>query len=264
MICAISQRSSVSPIRSTIAPFARAMLRWRHEQQPVAVDAWLHGEGKPQKQHDKEVSDGAHGAQYQFQALAEDGAAARGDGAGARKVMRCGAGVAGAGAVRKVRGRCGQISEIEKTGIDAVLLQECLDVDELRLDRVGQHRRLLRDGGAAEENHPRQHAREHQADHGQPQRMRQPDDTPEQIAHGIERHAEQHAGKNQEQGRGEMSRRTAKTLRTARRRCRRPISPTPDRCGPEARSSAGAFMLIPSRCVVDAPLFRQNATGIKR
>ncbi len=31
-----------------------------------------------------------------------------------------------------------------------------------------------------------------------------------------------------------------------------------------SRSSAVAFMLIPSRCVVDAPLFRQNAAGIKR
>ncbi len=48
-----------------------------------AVDARLRRKGYAQKQHDEEVSDRAHGAQDQLQALAEDRAAAGGDGAGA-------------------------------------------------------------------------------------------------------------------------------------------------------------------------------------
>ena len=47
MICAISQRSSVSPIRSTIAVARAAMPGRRHEQQPVAIDAGLGRKGDP-------------------------------------------------------------------------------------------------------------------------------------------------------------------------------------------------------------------------
>jgi len=62
----------------------------------------------------------------------------------------------------------------------------------------------LRDGGAAEKNHPRQQACEHQTDDRQPQRMRQFDDAAEQIGHGVERDTQQHSGKDQKQRRGEI------------------------------------------------------------
>ncbi len=97
-----------------------------------------------------------------------------------------------------------QAAEVEEAGVDAVPFQETLDVDELRLERVAQRRRLLGDRGAAEKDDARQHARDHQADHRQPQRMRQPHDAPEQVAHGVEGDAEQDAGKYQKQGRGEL------------------------------------------------------------
>jgi hypothetical protein len=29
----------------------------------MAIDAWLRGEGQPEKQHDKEIADGAHRAE---------------------------------------------------------------------------------------------------------------------------------------------------------------------------------------------------------
>src|SRR6266851_2784176 len=48
---------------------------------------------KTEKQHDKEVSDGAHRPQQQFKGLADDGAAARGERACAGKIAcRCRAG----------------------------------------------------------------------------------------------------------------------------------------------------------------------------
>ena len=96
------------------------------------------------------------------------------------------------------------LAEIEIAGVDAVSLEESFDVDQLRFDRVAQRGGLLRDRGAAEEDHARQQASEHQADDRQPQRMRQPDDAAEQIGHGVERDAEQHAGKDQKQRRGEI------------------------------------------------------------
>ena len=105
---------------------------------------------------------------------------------------------------RRIRRLRGGIAEVEIAGVDAVLLEEGFDVDELRLDRVAQHGGLLRDGGAAEKDHARQQAGEHQADDRQPQRMRQPDDAAEQFGHGVERDAEQHAGEDQEQRRGEI------------------------------------------------------------
>ena len=36
-----------------------------HEQQPVAVNAWLGGEGEPEEQHDEEIADAADGAEEQ-------------------------------------------------------------------------------------------------------------------------------------------------------------------------------------------------------
>ena len=67
---------------------AGAMPRRRHEQQPLAIDARLRREGQPEKQHDKEISDRAQGAQQQFEGLADDRAAAGGERAGAGKIMR--------------------------------------------------------------------------------------------------------------------------------------------------------------------------------
>jgi len=74
----------------------------------------------------------------------------------------------------------------------------------LRFDRIAQHRCLLRDGGAAEENHAGQQPREHQADNCQPQRMRQAGNVAEQFGHGVERDAEQHSREDQKQRRGEV------------------------------------------------------------
>ena len=99
---------------------------------------------------------------------------------------------------------CDRAAEVEEAGVDAVPFQKTLDVDELRLERVAQRRRLLGDGGAAEKDNAGQHARDHQADHRQPQRMRQPHHAPEQVAHGVEGDAEQDAGKYQKQRRGEL------------------------------------------------------------
>ena len=118
-------------------------------------------------------------------------------GAPARGVDPCvvdPAGVAGAA----------RVAEFEIAGVDAVPLQELLDGDQLRLDGVAQHGGLLRDGGAAEEDHAGQQRREHQADDGQPQRVRQLDHAAEHIGHGVERDAQQHAGEDQEQRRGEI------------------------------------------------------------
>ena len=106
------------------------MLRRRHEQQAVAIDARLGREGEPEKQHDEEIADRAHGAQHQFQALAEDRAAAGRD--ACRRWEACGR--------RRRSGRRGivrrrrQAAEIEEAGVDAVPFQERLDVDELRFD----------------------------------------------------------------------------------------------------------------------------------
>jgi hypothetical protein len=76
IICAISQRSSVSPDPVDDDGCAGAMSRRRHVQQSVAVDAWLCGEGEPKKQHDEEISNRAHGAEQQFEGLADDRTAA--------------------------------------------------------------------------------------------------------------------------------------------------------------------------------------------
>ena len=115
----------------------------------------------------------------------------------------CGVGARWAGRRGIIRRRR-QAAEVEEAGVDAVPFQKALDVDELRLERVAQRRRLLGDRGAAEEDDARQHARDHQADHRQPQRMRQPHHAPEQVAHGVEGDAEQDAGKYQKQRRGEL------------------------------------------------------------
>jgi len=97
-----------------------------------------------------------------------------------------------------------RLPKIEQAGVDAVSLQETLDADKLRLERVAQHGGLLGDGGAAEEYDAGQHARYRQAHDGQPQRMQEADATSEQVAHGVERHAEQHAGEDQKLCRGEI------------------------------------------------------------
>ena len=56
---------------------------------------------------------------------------------------------------------------------------------------------------------------------------------PSRFGHGVERDAEQHAGEDQEQRRGEIPGEQQQRGEQRRRRCRRPISPMPDRCGPE-------------------------------
>ena len=227
-ICAISQRSSVSPMRSTMT-VARARCRaGTMNNRPVSIDARLRCEGQSEKQHDKEISDRADRAEQEFQGLAYDRAAAGGDRAGAWKIMcrsarRC----AGPTNPPSAAG----IAEIEIAGVDPVLLKEGLDADQLRFDRIAQHGGLLRDGAAAEEDHARQQAGEHQTDDRQPQRMRQPDDATEQLGHGVERDTEQHSGKDQKQRRGEIPGEQQQRCEQRRCRCRRPISPKPDRCG---------------------------------
>jgi hypothetical protein len=47
-----------------------------HEQQPVAVNARLGGEGEPQEQHDEEIADAADNAEENLEGLADDRAAA--------------------------------------------------------------------------------------------------------------------------------------------------------------------------------------------
>src|SRR6516165_8979437 len=66
MIWAISQRSSVSPMRSTMTVARSRCLAGTNEQQSVAVDARLCREGEPEKQHDEEVADRAHGAEQEL------------------------------------------------------------------------------------------------------------------------------------------------------------------------------------------------------
>ncbi|MEY9709371.1 hypothetical protein ABIF03_001513 [Bradyrhizobium elkanii] len=173
---------------------------------PAAVDAWLGREGEPEKQHDEEVADDADGAEQHLQRLADDGAAAGGQRAGAGDAMglgrwgrrRCRHG--GAFALRLAGG----IGEIEIAGVDPVLFEEVLDAAELRFNRVAQHRGLLRDRGAAEEHDAGQQPGHRQADDRKPQRVGQLGQPAEQGGHGIEGDPEQHAREQQEQGGGEM------------------------------------------------------------
>jgi hypothetical protein len=178
---------------------AQAMPGGSQEQQPRAIDAGLGREGQSEKQHDKEVSDHAQRAQQQLQGLADDRAAARGKRARAWEII-----AAGRSTRCCRRRRRGRIAEVEIAGIDPVPLEQCLDADQLRFDRIAQRGGLLRDGGAAKEDHARQKAGEHQTDNGEAQPMRQPDDMAEHRGHGVESDTKQHAGEDQKQGRGEI------------------------------------------------------------
>ena len=206
----------------------------------------------------KKLPTALDGAEDQLQGLADDRAAAGGDGAGAGQVMRW------RGRRRPASdGAAFRLAEIEEAGIDAVLLQEGFDVDELRFDRVAQHRGLLGDGGAAEEDDTRQHRRQRQADDGQPQRMRQLHHAAEQVGHGVEGDAEQHAGKDQEQRRGESP-------GEQQQGCEQHDADAADRDRPR-QIVAGLKPIVSRICHVDSfpqnirrPLFRQNAAGIKR
>ena len=177
----------------------------RHGNEALAVDSRLCGEGKPEKQHDEEVSDRADGAEDELQRLADDRTAARCERARARQVVlhvgqgcracrRCG----GAGRVRR------NGIEIEIARIDAVRLEERLEIHDLRFDRAAQCGRLLGDGGAAEREDTGHHRREQQADQEEARRMRPRHHLLELVRHRGQRHAEQHAGEDQEQGRGEF------------------------------------------------------------
>ena len=152
------------------------------------------------------------------------------------------------------------VAEIEIAGIDPVLLQECLDGDELRFDRVAQHGRLLRDGGAAEEDDARQHRREREADDHQPQRMRQPDQAAEQIGHGVQRDPEQHSREDQEQRGGERP-------GEHQQRCEQHNADAADRYRPSQIAAGGNTIISRDSHVGSftqrgsAPLFRQTRPG---
>ena len=182
--------------------------------------------------------------------------------AGAGKIMgRRGLGAAGAAIIRR---RGDRLPKSKKLVSMPFCSRKALTLTSCDLMRVAQHRRLLGDGGAAEEDDARQHAREHQADDRQPQRMRQPDDAPEQVAHGVEGDAEQHAGKNQKQGRGEMP-------GEQQQGGEQHDADAADRYRPR-QIVAGLKAIVSRTCHVDSfsqtllapPLFRQNAAGIKR
>src|ERR1700676_3710675 len=102
-----------------------------------------------------------------------------------------------------LRSRCGRIrlsagsAKSKIAGIEAISVKESFDVGQLRLDRAAQYGCLLRDGGAAEEDHAGQQPSEYQTDNRQPQRMRQPDDAAKLIGQGVERHTEQDSGEDQ-------------------------------------------------------------------
>src|SRR5690348_10192873 len=90
-----------------------------------------------------------------------------------------------------------RIGEIEIAGVDAVAVEEGFHSDELRLDRIAQRGRLLRNGHAAEQSG------KHNTDDGKPQPVWCRKDAAEQVGEGVERYAEQHAGKDQKQRRSE-------------------------------------------------------------
>ena len=180
---------------------AGAMPARRHKDQAASIEAGLRRKAQPEKQHDEEIADRADGAENQFERLAEDGAAARCDGAGAGQVMRgCRRRFRG----RRARGRRIQIADIEIAGIDAVLLEERLDVHHLRFDGAAQRLGLLGNGGAAEEDHAGQQRRQQQTNRGKPQRMRKFCHAADLVGHRIECDAEQHACEDQKQRRGEI------------------------------------------------------------
>src|ERR1700722_15607098 len=154
------------------------------------------------------------------------------------------------------------VAEIEIAGVDPVLLEEGLDADQLRFDRIAQHGCLLCDGSAAEEDHARQQAREHQTDDRQPQRMSQPDDATEQLGHGIERDTEQHSGKDQKQRRGEIP-------GEQHQRCKQHGSDTANRYRP-SQIVAGFRTIVSRKCHADSSPVRSdnslsaNPSRIKR
>ena len=210
---------------------AGAMSGRRHEQQSVAVDARLGRKGQPQKQHDEEVADRADGAEQQFQGLADDGAAAGGERAGAGQVCgvgarrRAGAASSEAGADRLPKSKklvsmpfCSR-KALTLTSCDLMVLLSTVACWAM----VAPPRKTMPDSMPAS-------ARQTIASRSGCGSLHQ---AAEQVGHGVEGDAEQHAGKDQEQGRGEIPGEQRAARRTARRRCRRPISPTPDRCGPE-------------------------------
>ena len=93
--------------------------------------------------------------------------------------------------------------------------------------------------------------------------MRKPHDTSEQVAHGVEGDAEQDAGKYQKQRRGEVP-------GEREQRGEQHDTDAADRYRPR-QIVAGLKAIVSRTCHVDSfsrdiarPVFRQNATGIKR
>src|SRR5437868_2392960 len=116
------------------------MLCRHHEQKPASIDAWLRRKGQPEKQHDEEVSDRAHGAQQQFEGLADDRAAAGGDRACTWQIARR-RGTGSGWGLRRIGRSCRLAADLEITRVDAVLFEERLYVDNLGFDGVAQYRR---------------------------------------------------------------------------------------------------------------------------
>ena len=219
-------------MRSTMTVARARCFAGAMNNRPVAVDARLHGEGQAQKQHDEEVADRAHGAEQHLQGLADDRAAARGD---ARR--RSGRLCVGAGARRRRRRRIAmarpELPRSKKlvstpfssrkaltfTSCDLIVLLSTVACCAM----VVPPRKTTPDSSAAS-------ARQTIVSRSE---CGSADDAAEHVGHGVERDAEQHAGKDQEQGRGEMPGEQQQRGEQRRCRCRRPISPTPGRCGPE-------------------------------
>ena len=127
----------------------------------------------------------------------DDRAAAGGERAGARQIVRR----RGVPAVAVARSRCAAwLPRSKIAGVDAVLVEEGFDVDELRLDGVAEHRGLLGDGGAAEKGTPDEQRRQRRGRRSPAAPHAAADKRGRAVGHGVERDAEQHAGEDQEQG----------------------------------------------------------------